>query len=66
MHNIISLSLELVQGVGAWKQAHCFVTFFKLELDFAHFSSPTSIVSVGVKQFANEHLKSILRLFFLC
>lgn len=65
MHNIISLSLQLVQGMGAWKQAHCFVMFFKLELGFAHFSCPTSIVSVGVRQITSEHLKSILRLF-LC
>lgn len=37
---------------------------FKLELGFAHFSSPTSIVSVGVRQFTSKHLKSILRPFF--
>lgn len=54
-----------MQGAGAWKQAHCFVMFFRLELGFAHFSSPTSIVSVGVRQFTSEHLKSIIRLF-LC
>lgn len=65
MCNTISLSLELVQGAGAWKRAHCFVMFFKLKLGFAHFSSPTSTVSIGVRQFTSEHLKSITRLF-LC
>lgn len=62
MRNIISLSLEPVQGTGAWKQACCFVMFFKLELGFAQFSSPTSTVSVGIRQFTSEHLKSVLRL----
>jgi len=61
MGNTISWSLEPVQGAGGWEQAHCFVMFFKLELGFAHFSSPNSIVSVGVKQFTSEHLKSILK-----